>query len=76
MKVAFNAFVPTPAGKFGWVIRRTQQAARRAVRIAIGHLEIVDDLALVPNVIARGKHVDAEFEEFLGDLSGDAEAGS
>ena len=75
MEIAFNALVPTPTRKFCRVVGRPQQSPCRTVRVAIRHLEVIDDLALVPNVIAGSEHVDAEVEEFFGDLTGDAEAG-
>jgi hypothetical protein len=45
------------------------------VRVAVGHLKVVQNLALVPDVIARSEYVDAEFEKFFRDLTGDTEAG-
>ena len=49
--------------------------AARAVPVAVDHLEVVDDLALVPDVVSGGDDVDAELEEFLGQRRSDAEAG-
>ena len=37
-------------------------------------LQVVDDLALVPDVIAGGEDVDAEVEKLVDDLRSDAEA--
>ena len=33
--------------------------------VAVRHLEVFDDLAFVPDVIAGGHHVDAEIEKFF-----------
>jgi hypothetical protein len=44
------------------------------VRIAVGHLKIVDDLAFVPNVISRGHRVDAEIEKLFRQGRRDSEA--
>ena len=42
--------------------------------IAVGRVHVVDDLALIPDVVAGGDDIDAEFEQFFGDLRRDAEA--
>ena len=42
--------------------------------VAVGDLEIVDDFALVPDVIAGGDYIDAQFEQFFGERRSDAEA--
>ena len=42
--------------------------------IAIGGVHVIDDLALVPDVIAGSDDVDAELEQLLGDLRRNAEA--
>ena len=44
------------------------------MRVAVGHLKIFDDLALVPNVISGGHHVDTEIEKLFGQRRRDAEA--
>ena len=61
-----------PLGK----IRGTQNATHAAAGIAVARIEIVDDLALVPDVIAGGKHLAAQVEELVGDGRGQAEAAS
>ena len=43
--------------------------------IAIGHLKVIHDLALVPDVIAGGDHIDVQFEKLFGESRRDAEAG-
>ena len=46
------------------------------MRIAVGHLKILDDLAFVPDVISGGHHVDAEIEKLFGQGGSDSESGS
>ena len=46
------------------------------MRIAIRHLEVFDDLALIPNVIAGSEHFNAEVKKLLSKLWSNAEAGS
>ena len=36
-------------------------------------LQVIENLALVPDVVAGGEHIRADFEEFLGDGRRDAE---
>ena len=60
------ALVNSPARQARRKIGRPQQSTRRTVRVAVGHLEIFDDLALVPDVVAGGHHVDAEIEKLFG----------
>ena len=43
------------------------------MRIAIRHLEVLDDLALVPDVVAGRHHVDAEIEKLLRQRRRDSE---
>jgi hypothetical protein len=43
--------------------------------VALDHLEVVDDLALVPDVVARGDDVNIQFEQFLGERGRDTKAG-
>ena len=45
------------------------------MRIAVRHLEVFDDLALVPDVIAGGHDVDPEIEQLVRELRSDAEPG-
>jgi hypothetical protein len=45
------------------------------VRIAIGHLKVLDDLAFVPDVIAGSHHVDAEIEKLFRQRRRDSETG-
>src|SRR5579885_1242390 len=63
-----------PASRNGRrIIRRTQHAAGGAA-VLHSRIEIVVDLLLVPNMIAGGEHVGAQFEKFLADRRGDAKA--
>ncbi len=43
--------------------------------VAFDHLEVVDDFALVPDVVAGGDYVDVEFEQFFRECRSDPEAG-
>src|SRR2546427_1137102 len=52
--VSLSSLVNSPARHVRRIICRTQDSARHAVLIAIGHLEVINDFALVPNVIAGG----------------------
>jgi len=54
--------------------RRPQDAARQRRLISVGGVQVIDDLALVPDVVAGGDDVDAEFEQLFGNLRSDAEA--
>src|SRR5207247_6090037 len=60
--VSLSSLVNSPARHVRRIICRTQDSARHAVLIAIGHLEIINDFALVPNVIAGADYVDAYLE--------------
>ena len=62
------------AGKAGLEVGRAQDAAGAILAIGRHGVQIVDQLALVPDVIAGGEHVRAQVEEVFGDLRGDAEA--
>jgi hypothetical protein len=45
------------------------------VGVAVGHLEVFDDFAFIPDVVASGHHVDAEIEKLFGQRGRNAEAG-
>ena len=70
----FAAFIHAPARHVGRIIRRAQQAAGGAVLVAVGGLKVVDDLALVPDVVAGGDDIDAQIEQVFRQRAGDAEA--
>ena len=43
--------------------------------ISFHHLEVIDNLALVPHVISRSNYVNVEFEQFLSQRGGNAKSG-
>jgi hypothetical protein len=45
------------------------------MRIAVGHLEVFDNLAFIPDVVAGRHDVDAEIEELFGERGSDSKAG-
>jgi hypothetical protein len=58
------------------IVRRTQHPPSWPMPVALDHLKVVDDFALVPDVVPRGNHVDVEFEQLLGQRRSDPEASS
>ncbi len=70
----FLTFIHSPARHTRWKICGTQQPSRGTVRVVIRHLEVFDDLALVPDVIAGRHNVDAEIKEFVREPWRDAES--
>src|SRR5438128_3071562 len=60
--VFLSSLIDSPARQVRGVVCRAKDSASHAVLIAIGHLEIIDDFAFVPNVIAGGDYVDAYLE--------------
>jgi hypothetical protein len=44
------------------------------VRVAVRHLEVFDDLAFIPDMIAGGHHIDAKIEKFLGERRSDSKS--
>ena len=62
------AFVDAVAGEAGLHVGGAEHAARAFVALGGDGAQVVDQLALVPDVIAGGHHVGAEFEEVFGDL--------
>src|SRR6266404_581166 len=65
------AFEDAPAGRAGGIVGGTQDALGVLLEVVGAELEVLDDLALVPNVVAGGEDVDAELEELVGDGWGD-----
>ena len=55
-------------------IRRPQHAPRGRSAFGSGGVHVVDQLLLVPHVIAGGQHIGAQVEDLLGDLRRHAEA--
>ena len=68
------SFIDAVAGQAGLQVGGAEHAARTVVAFGGDGVQVVDQLALVPHVIAGGHHVGAEFEEFIGDLRRHAEA--
>src|SRR5258706_890846 len=61
------AFINAHAGNAFSIVGRPQNFAGAPARVAIGGVEVVHDLALVPYVIAGGQHVATKIEDFVGD---------
>src|ERR1700733_453594 len=59
------SFIDSPTGQGRRKISRPQQSARGTMRVAVGHLKIFNDLALIPNVIPGSHHIDAKIEELF-----------
>src|SRR5215467_9868220 len=57
------------------VIRGPQHATSRTVAVPFHHLEVIDDLALIPDVVSRRDHVDVELEKLLRQRGSDPETG-
>src|SRR5205085_10133504 len=62
------------AGSTRGIVGGTEHAARGAVRIAVGGVEVLNDFALVPDVIAGGEHGDVEVEKLVNDGGREAES--
>ena len=69
-----GSFVDAMTGQAGLHIRGSQDAACPIVAVGRDRGEVVEKLALVPDMIAGGHHVGAEVEQFVGDLRGHAKA--
>src|SRR5579862_7740494 len=63
--LSFYSFVNARAGHVRGIIRRTQHAARRAVPVAFDQLKVVNDFALVPDVVPGGDYVNVEFKKLF-----------
>src|SRR5271165_5219819 len=68
--------IDAPPWHISRIICRTEQSPVRAVAVALDHLKIIQNLALVPDVVAGGNDVDVELKQFLRECRRDAEAGS
>src|SRR5208283_5438479 len=66
--------VPAEAGRAHGIVGRPQQASRQRTFVAVGRIHVLDDLALVPDVVAGGDDIDAELEQLFGNLRSDPEA--
>src|SRR5208282_441741 len=69
------SLVEAPAGHVGWIVGRAQNPACRSVAVAFDHLKVVDDFALVPDVVAGGDDVDIQLKQFFGERRRNAETG-
>src|SRR5262249_7880575 len=61
------AFIDAYSGNALGIVRGTKHAAHPAAGVTVDGVEIVDDLALVPDVIAGGEHLATYIEKFIGD---------
>src|SRR5262249_26256707 len=59
----------------GGIVGGSQHTSRWPVAVAFDGLKIVDDFALVPDVIASGDDVNVQLEQFFGEGRCDAESG-
>ena len=67
------ALVEAETGRAGGVVGGAEDASAAVVGVR-GHGHVVEDLALVPDVVAGGDDMGAEVEELFGKGWGDAEA--
>src|SRR5579864_6128843 len=75
MSVSGNAFKNTDPRDARGIVGRAQHAASPGV--AVGGVEVIHDLAFIPDVIAGGEDVAAQVEKILGNGGGKAKtAGS
>jgi len=44
------------------------------MRIAVRHLEVINDLALIPDVVSRGENVNSQVEKVFCQRTGNAKA--
>src|SRR5690348_7301159 len=72
--VVLASFVNSVPWQAGRIVCRPQQPACRTVRVAICRREVINDFALVPDVIAGGHHINSELEKIFGQRWSDAEA--
>ena len=69
-----GAFEDAVAGQAGLQIGRAQHAARPLLAVGRDGVQVVDQLALVPDVVAGGEHIRAQVEEVVGNLRRHAKA--
>src|SRR5581483_3424820 len=69
------SFVEATSRHAGWIVGGADQAAGRAVGVAVGRLEVVDNLALVPDVVAGRDDLNAHFKKFFSKGGSDTETG-
>src|SRR3981081_332743 len=70
---SFLTLIQPPSRHVRRIIRGTKHAPRRTISVPLNHLEVVEDLALVPNVIAGSDDVNIEFEQLFGQRRRNAE---
>src|SRR6202035_1218344 len=73
--VGFLTLIQAPAGQIRGIIRGTKDAAGGAVTVGFNHLEVIQNFALVPDMVAGGDHMDVQLKQFLGESGRDAETG-
>ena len=71
---ARDAFKDAVSRKARLQVGRTQHAPRTLLALCRDRLHVVDQLALVPHVVAGGQHIRAQFEKLIGNLRRDSEA--
>src|SRR4029077_20940190 len=69
-----GAFIDPNTGDAFGIVGRTQDLPRPSARITIGGVEVIHNLALVPDMVASGEHVAAQVKEFVSDRRCDTEA--
>src|SRR5713101_5521697 len=60
--VSLSSLVNSPARHVRRIVCRAKDSASHAVLFAISHLEVINDFALVPDVIAGGDYINAQLE--------------
>ena len=70
---AFHAFIDAGSGHVRRKIRRPQHAACQPMPVSLDHLEIINNLAFIPDVIPGRDHIDIQFEQFLRECWCDTE---
>jgi len=68
-------FIHAPAGHIRGVVCGTQHAALRAVTVAFDHLKVIENFALIPDMVAGGDDIDIQLEQFLGQRWSNSETG-
>ncbi len=69
-----GSLVDAVAGNAGLKVGRAKHAAGAVIAIGRDGVHVVDQVALVPDVVAGSEHVGAQVENLLGDLRGQAKA--
>src|SRR5947209_9707105 len=69
-----SAFIQADAGNTFSIVRWPQHFPGTAARISIRRIKVIQNLALIPDVISRGEHMAAEVKQLLGNSRGNSEA--